>query len=210
MGRTTVGVSSLNSNDDVVALMTAFVGRVADGPFLLLGHSYGGYVARGIVARQPESVLGLALLCPVGERSRDVPQQTLVHTEAEAYDELGPDQRAGFDEYFVIRTRATARRYRDCVVPGTTLVDEEALGRIFTGWSIAIDANAFTAPTLIAAGRLDSSVGYASAVDLLPGYPRATLAVLDRAGHALPHEQPALLKALLHDWLARSTPPARE
>ncbi|HEY0817105.1 MAG TPA: alpha/beta hydrolase [Pseudonocardia sp.] len=205
MGRTTTGVSSLNGNDDVVTLLAAFIDHVVDRPFLLLGHSYGGYLARGIVARAPEPVLGLALLCPVGERSRDVPQHAVAEVDAEAYDELEPDQRAGFDEYFVLRTRATARRYRDCVVPGTELVDEEALRRIFAGWAIAIDSNAVTAPTLIVAGRLDSSVGFASALDLLPVYPQATLAVLDRAGHALPHEQPALLKALLHDWLARST-----
>ena len=53
------------------------------------------------------------------------------------------------------------------------------------------------------AGRLDSTVGYAVAVDLIDEHPRATLAVLDDAGHALPHEQPELLAALLADWLAR-------
>jgi len=54
------------------------------------------------------------------------------------------------------------------------------------------------------AGRLDSSVGYVAATDLLEHYPHATFAVLDDAGHALPHEQPALLTALLKNWLDRS------
>ena len=31
----------------------------------------------------------------------------------------------------------------------------------------------------------------------------ASLAVVDDAGHALPHEQPELLRALLAEWLAR-------
>jgi len=53
------------------------------------------------------------------------------------------------------------------------------------------------------AGRLDSTVGYAAAADLVDRYPRASLAVLDDAGHALPHEQPDLLRALLSEWLAR-------
>jgi len=47
-------------------------------------------------------------------------------------------------------------------------------------------------------------VGYAAAADLLEHYPRASLAVLDEAGHALPHEQPALLRALLAEWLVRA------
>jgi len=47
------------------------------------------------------------------------------------------------------------------------------------------------------------TVGYAAASDLVDYYPRASLAVVDEAGHALPHEQPGLLRALLADWLAR-------
>ena len=54
---------------------------------------------------------------------------------------------------------------------------------------------------LIVAGRLDSIVGYAAAVDLLDHYPRASLAVVDDAGHALPHEKPDLLRSLVSDWL---------
>jgi pimeloyl-ACP methyl ester carboxylesterase len=48
-----------------------------------------------------------------------------------------------------------------------------------------------------------SSVGYSGAWDLLAQYPRATFAVLDAAGHALPHEQPELLRALVTEWLDR-------
>ncbi|MEW2136428.1 alpha/beta hydrolase [Streptomyces sp. NPDC005409] len=56
---------------------------------------------------------------------------------------------------------------------------------------------------MVVAGRLDSTVGYAGAVDLVDHYPHASLAVLDDTGHALPHEQPDLLRALLTEWLAR-------
>jgi pimeloyl-ACP methyl ester carboxylesterase len=34
-------------------------------------------------------------------------------------------------------------------------------------------------------------------------YPRGTFAVLDRAGHALLHEQPALVQAFLAEWIER-------
>ena len=52
-------------------------------------------------------------------------------------------------------------------------------------------------------GRQDSAVGYARAWELLERFPHATFAVLDRAGHALPHEQPELLHALVAEWLDR-------
>jgi len=55
----------------------------------------------------------------------------------------------------------------------------------------------------VVAGRLDSTVGYAAAADLLGHFPHATLAVVDDAGHALPHEQPDLLRALVTEWLGR-------
>jgi pimeloyl-ACP methyl ester carboxylesterase len=46
-------------------------------------------------------------------------------------------------------------------------------------------------------------VGFARAWELLEQYPHATFAVLDCAGHALPHEQPELLHALVTEWLDR-------
>jgi pimeloyl-ACP methyl ester carboxylesterase len=202
MGRSTA--EGLNGNDDVVQRLCDFLEHLAAGPVLLLGHSYGAYLARGVAARRPDAVLGLALLCPTAERSRDVPEHRVVRQDAEAYAELEAEQRAGYDEYFVVRTAATARRYRDHVLPGTTTVDQAALERIFAGWKLDVGATPFAAPTLIVAGRRDSFVGYADAVALVEHYPRATLAVVEDAGHALMHERPELLAALLVDWMRRA------
>lgn len=135
-------------------------------------------------------VLGLALFCPIGERSRNVPGHEVVRQDPDAYDEVEPAQRAGFDDYFVVRTPATGRRYRDHVVPGTTLVDKAALARIVAGWTVDVGSGTFSAPTLIVAGRRDSTVGYADATELLQHYPHATLTVIENAGHALMHERP--------------------
>ncbi|KAF0960415.1 alpha/beta fold hydrolase [Rhodococcus sp. T7] len=201
MGRSTA--DGLTGNDDVVTLLGDFIDGLGAGPVMLVGHSYGAYLARGVAAQRPDVVLGLALLCPVAERSRNVPEHSVVRRDAEAYDELDRALWAGFDEYFVVRTRATARRYRDHVVPGATLVDEDALGRIFAGWAVDVGSSAFAGPTVIVAGRRDSVAGYADACELFERYPHATLAVLEDAGHALVHERPELLAALFGDWLDR-------
>ena len=204
MGRsTTVGMTC---NDDVVAVLGDFIDHLGAGPVMLLGHSYGGYLARGLAARRPDMVLGLALFCPVAERSGDLPDHQVARQDPDAYDELEPGQRAGFDEYFVVRTRATARRYRDHVVPGTMLVDDAALARIFSGWRVEVGSGTLTVPTLIVAGRRDSAVGYSDATALLERYLDATLAVIGGAGHALIHERPDLLAALVADWLDRARP----
>ncbi|MGM9473292.1 alpha/beta fold hydrolase [Pseudarthrobacter sp. YS3] len=189
MGHSTAG--GLTCNDDVVALLGDFIDHLDAGPVMLLGHSYGAYLARGVAARRPETVLGLALLCPVAERARSVPDHTVVRQEADAYDELDPALRAGFEDYFV---------------PGMALVDEAALGLIFAGWTVDVGSATFAVPTLVVAGRRDSVAGYADAAGLLEHYPRATLAVIEDAGHALMHERPELLAALLGDWLDRARP----
>lgn len=202
MGRSTS--AGLKSNDDVVNTLIELIDHLDTGPVMLIGHSYGAYLARGITARRPDLVLGLGLLCPIAEHADNVPAPRVVRQDDTAYDELTPEQRARFDDYFVVRTAATARRYRDYTWPGTTLADEEALARIFAEWTIDVASDPYLAPTLIVAGRCDSVVGYADAVGLLDRYPRATLAVIDDVGHALMHEQPTLLGALLGDWLDRS------
>jgi pimeloyl-ACP methyl ester carboxylesterase len=94
-------------------------------------------------------------------------------------------------------------RYERFVAPGAALADEVATARIWARWELTLPEGArYAGPSLLVAGRQDSTVGYAATVDLLDAYPRATLAVLDGAGHALPHEQPTALAGLLAGWLA--------
>jgi pimeloyl-ACP methyl ester carboxylesterase len=203
MGRSTA--DGLTGNAGVVAALARFIDQVADGRSLLVGHSYGAYLARGVAAQRPEAVLGLALLCPIGEQTCNVPSHVVVRQDADAYDELPDERRAGFDEYFVVRTAATAHRYREYIAPGTELVDEAALGRIFSSWPVDVGSTDCAIPALIVAGRRDSIAGYTAAVELLESYPHAALAVVEDAGHALMHERPDLLAALCADWLRRVT-----
>ena len=85
-------------------------------------------------------------------------------------------------------------------------MDEPALGRIFGRWALRDEpapGDHHSYPTLILAGRQDSSAGWAGVTDLLAVHPGASFAVVDGAGHALMHEQPEVLSALLGLWLAR-------
>ena len=187
----------LRSADDVLETLVGFVDTLlGDEPFLLAGHSVGGYYAQGIAALRPKQVAGLALVCPFTSGVRDVPEHRPVATEV-----VGEDD---FRAYFVVQTGAMLDRYRRFVAPGMRLADEAAMGRIGERWTLtALKDWTYDGPALVVAGRLDSTVGSAAAIDLAAGLPRCTLAVLDRAGHALPHEQPELFAALLLDWLDR-------
>jgi pimeloyl-ACP methyl ester carboxylesterase len=197
MGRTPAP-SGLRSAEDALDVLLGFAGQVTSGaPYLLIGHSAGGYYAQAMAARAPSQVAGLALVCPLLPNLRDVPAHRVVVGSGEIGD-------VEFRSYFVVQTPEMLERYESCVAPSATLVDQPALERIGERWELAPDRGpAYAGPTLVVAGRLDSTVGYAAAADLVDHYPHASLAVLDDAGHALPHERPILLRALVADWLVR-------
>jgi pimeloyl-ACP methyl ester carboxylesterase len=197
MGRTTAP-ETLRSADDVLDTLLHFADEVSAGTaHLLIGHSAGAYYAQAMAARPPAQVAGLALVCPLLPGLRAVPEHRAVAGSAEIVDGV-------FRNYFVIQTPQMLERYERYVAPAAALVDQAALDRIGERWALTPDhAPAYAGPTVVVAGRLDSTVGYAAAVDLLDHYPHSTLAVVDDAGHALPHEQPELLRALLAEWLAR-------
>ncbi|MFC7494205.1 MULTISPECIES: alpha/beta fold hydrolase [unclassified Nocardioides] len=199
MGRSPAPVA-LRSADDVRDVLIDFVDAVAGAdPVLLVGHSAGAYFAQGIAAKRPDRVAGLGLVCPLLPDSRDVPE----HRPVVASDDLGDES---FRAYFVVQTPEMLERYRRFVAPAESLVDEAAMERIGERWQLTgTDDAAYDGPTLVVAGRQDSTVGYAAAADLVDRYPLATLAVIDGAGHALPHEQPDLLAGLLADLVARTT-----
>ena len=202
---------TIDSNDAVVELLLGLVDAViGQEAFLLAGHSYGGYLARAIASRRPRQVAGLALLCSTdglaGQDER--PAQVVLHADddLDLDGALEPALAAEFRSYLVVHTPETLRRFQETVSPGMALVDQAALERVFAPWRLGTapeQAPAYESPTLILAGRQDATVGYAGSWGLLEHYPRATFAVLDRAGHALPHEQAGLVTALLGEWLDR-------
>ena len=199
--------ATIASNDDVLDLLLGFIDTtIGTGPLLVLGHSYGGYLARAIAQQRPEQVVGLALVCPVGARTGNVPEHTVLVSSTGLDVELSPELEASYRGYFVVQTAETLRRFRDTVAPGAALVDEAALMRIFARWELQDrpeTAITYAHPVLVLAGRQDSTAGYTAPADVAGQYPRCTLAVLDRAGHAVLHEQPALTQALIVEWLAR-------
>jgi pimeloyl-ACP methyl ester carboxylesterase len=198
MGRTPAP-AALQSADDVRDLLVGFAEEVAGAdPVVLVGHSAGAYYAQGIAARRPDRVLGLALVCPLLPDVREVPE----HHAVVAAGDVGDEE---FRSYFVVQTPAMLERYRRFLAPAVPLADQSALERIGRRWALTgTDGPPYQGPTLVVAGRQDSTVGHAAAAKLVERYPRATLAVLDGAGHALPHEQPEVLACLLSEWVARA------
>jgi pimeloyl-ACP methyl ester carboxylesterase len=210
MGRTPAP-EAIDSNDAVVELLGGLVDAIiGQEAFLLVGHSYGGYLARAVANRRPGQVAGLAVLCSTDGLGREDerPSHVVLHAadDLDVDGVLEPPMAAEFRNYLVVQTPATLRRFREAVAPGVAHADQAALERVFARWRLRTPPEQgapYANPTLILTGRQDATVGYAGSWGLLEHYPRATFAVLDRAGHALFHEQVGLLTALLGEWLDR-------
>jgi pimeloyl-ACP methyl ester carboxylesterase len=199
MGRTPAP-ETIRSADDVLEVLLGFIdGVIGDQPMLVAGHSAGGYYAQAIAHQRHRHVVGLALLCPLLTGIHDVPEHRVAYGSGSVGD-------AEFQDYFTVQTSQTLDRYERYVEPAARLADQSALARIGERWELTTpphEHGPYQAPTLLVTGRQDSTVGYARAWEMLEHLPRATFAVLDRAGHALPHEQPRLVRALVAEWLDR-------
>lgn len=186
--------NGIQNQDEMLAALLAFIERVLPGEtFVLAGTSLGAYLARGIAVRLRPRIAGLMLRVPCVVP--DTAKRTLPAAD-------GLTQMPGYIE-------AMQPKLRDLVEPAiaacATFVPELRADpkRYVFSFHLAEAEKSFTTPTLIIAGRQDTTVGYRDAWDILESYPRATFAVLDRADHVWPVESSALLAALVDDWLER-------
>ena len=208
----------IRCQDDMLAALLAFIDKVLPNErFVLAGTSLGGYLARGIAMRVRQRVDGLMLRVPciVPDTSkRTLPRaEPLVRNEA-LLAALDADERTALGDVLVQAPEyleAMRAKMHDLVLPAMAacapFVPEMRLDpkRYAFSFDLAVAEKSFGKPVLIVAGRQDTTVGYRDAWEILESYPRATFAVLDRADHVWPVESPALLAALVDDWLERIT-----
>ncbi len=198
---------SIQTSNDVIDLLGRFVDdQVAESPFVVIGHSYGAHLARGLAVRRSGQVAGMALICPLLSGDMNPEPHVVVQSDIDPAALLDASHVDEFLGYFVVHTEETVQRFNDAVVPSLGRFDGDAVQRVMNEWSLDPnpDQAAFDAPTLIVTGRHDSWVGYRDQAALLDQYPRADYVVLTDTGHALPHERPGILAALLGDLLSSS------
>jgi len=204
------GLSSgdgIASSDDVVDRVAGFLDDVlADEPYAVVGNSFGGGIARALTGREPDRVVGMALIAPLiiaDHARRDVP--ALVPIEVEPLDGGTEEDRRDFAAFTFRQTRQHWELYLDEVAPGSRLGDSDAIGRIIAAYEFSVlPESRFTTyerPVTFILGRQDPVVGYTDALAIASSYPRATYLVADGAGHNPHHEQPELCAAALGAWI---------
>ena len=207
---TSPAARDIDSSDAMVDFVLELVDElVGSEPLLLVGESWGGYLARGVAARRPGQVRGIALIVTVviaKHEDRDVPEQALLFEEPGILDGVGPIDAAAFRAAAVVADRTSLDFVRSTILPAVAVIDEEASDRIAAQYAFRSDVDGgepFAGPSLIVSGRHDSVVGWRDSLRLLERFPRSTYAVLDAAGHNLEGERAGLLRELVDDWLDR-------
>lgn len=203
--------ASIHSQDDLLATVVEFSREVlGEEKFALIGESRGSYLARGFVHLHPGRISGAALIVPGGNLPADperLPEHQTIQPDPSLRKKLQENELDRFDTFMVVQNWEIIEKVRRSKLPAFGLWDAEQEARVSRNFDFAHDqrgeTSIFDGPSLIVAGRQDHMSGYLDAVDLLPQFPRATLATLDTAGHGLTWERPDLFDALLRDWLQR-------
>lgn len=194
--------------DAVAEAVMGFVGdHVGSEPFAIVGGSFGGQIARHVVAELGTQVLGMCLLAPLVAPAgqRRLPADGVVVSDPEFMASLSPADRAAFAEVAVAETEASWRLFRDHVLPGLLAHDRGAAEELWASYMVSTvpetRSSPFPGPCLTVTGRQDRSVGFHDQLALLEHYPHMTYAVLDGAGHNVHLDQPTSSHALVDAWL---------
>jgi len=205
----TAGSEAVNSTDDMLEIVINFIDTLIPGQsFLLVGESYGGYLSRGIIAKRKDKVEGVAFICPMiipEMEKRSLPEHVVIIEDEEFIHKLSEEEREDFRSNHVVLDQNTWFRYKNEVVSGCSIADQQFLSKIRQryGFQFDVDSVSFESPSVFLLGLQDSVVGYKDAFNILNNFPRATFAILDKAGHNLQIEQEVLFNNLINEWLDR-------
>lgn len=202
---------SINSSDDILNVLIEFINDIlSNEKIIIIGESYGGYIARGIHSILKDQIIGLGLICPAiyaDRNKRTLPEHEIIIQDIEFLKKLTDDQKENFSLYNVILTQDVFNRYQQEIMTGINISNKKFLSKIESKYAFSNDIDKhdkiINIPTVIITGKQDSIVGYQDAYSIVKNYKRATYFVLDGAGHNLQIEQPEIFDVIMNNWLKK-------
>lgn len=210
MGKTK-GEDWIKGTDDYLKIIIEFVEKIIPNEsFIIVGESYGGYLARGLIKKKKSLIDGVLFLVPTilpNDTQRDLPEPIVLVKDEKLVSKLSPFEREVFEDVATVMNQKVWERGKDEGMSAMTIADMPFLEKISENYAFSFDLDLlndkFSKPALFLLGRQDSVVGYRDAWRIIENYPRATFAILDTAGHILQIEQEKLFNVLTNDWLER-------
>jgi len=190
MGKTNAE-SWIKSSDQMLDICIEFIKRIIPNQrFLIASESYGSYLGRGIIYKEPENVEGALFICPV--------------IKAVQNERILPEINTPIPQL----NSKMSKRYKKEIQAGIDIANNDFLDKLAKkGYPFLSNVDEkikrFDKPSLFLLGRQDSTVGYQDAWAIIEKYPRATYAILDQASHNLQIEQEQTFTILVNEWLDR-------
>ncbi|MDQ0887866.1 pimeloyl-ACP methyl ester carboxylesterase [Paenibacillus sp. V4I9] len=203
----------VKGTEDMLDMIIEFIDAVLpDQMFSVIGASFGGYLAQGIVHKKRELITGISLIASalhLPGTERTLPAKVVFEVDKSLFGELDDDILKAFQLLMVHQNKSNLLTFLKDVQPGRLLANRGFLASDWKkeGYYYKFDPlgnfEELQQPTLIVLGKQDSICGYEDHIKLFGKYSHASLAVLDQAGHMIQIEQREVLISLVTDWLFR-------
>ncbi len=206
MGLSVPGEDIKNSHDILRILYQLLDTLIPDKSFILIGESYGGYLARGMLKERMDSILGLMLLCPLvvpGYRQGSVVPLKVMEQDALFLNTLSKEERDSFTYMNVRLTRDVWVRYKEEIICGIEKQNTNFLNNVLQGeFTYDVDQldKPYNGPTLIITGKQDTEVGFVDQFELQKSYVCGTYIALAAAGHNAQIEQSVMFTGIATSW----------
>lgn len=210
MGNSEANLTKVTSND-IVEIVSKFVEFVLPNKkFIIVGESYGAYIARALALKFRSRIIGMALVCPLinaDRENRNVAEFKVRYVEQGLYDKLSPEDVLHLKSSLVIQTHSKWLRLKQEILNPlfknqTAFI--EKLGQpenYILPYYVDLIDKPYTFPSLFLLGRQDNTVGYKDAWKILDNFTQASFIVLNNAGHGLEIDQTALYEKIVAHWL---------
>ena len=198
-------VADMTRADTIAGLAQAALLQAPAGPFLLAGHSMGGYVALEILRQEPARIAALALL-----NTHARPDSAEATANRRRLMALADRDFEGVVNALLPKLM-TPEHLEDPVLTGTLGAMAHGVGKeAFKRQQHAIIGRIDSRPhladircrTLVIAGRHDALMPVELLAELAEGIAGARLAIVEDSGHMTSIEQPERVLELMREWIA--------
>lgn len=208
MGKTK-NYDSVESADDFVNIICSFASEVVGSEkFVIIGFSYGGYLARAVHYKMKEQVGAIALICPAiysDRKKRELPKQVILKENKLIKDYLSDLEILSYNKVCVIQDEKIITRFKNEILISKDNCDMKFLVKMLrNNYNVSFSIDELMEPycisALIVCGRQDSVVGYKDAFRLMKNYPYGDYHVLNGAGHNVHFEREKAFDNIFKEW----------
>jgi proline iminopeptidase len=216
-GRSDRGAATALTMEQLADDAAALLGHLGHSEAVVLGHSYGGFVAQELAIRHPGRVRGLILVdttpgqLGANERADETEQGPPIPPEMEAAMSIEPasdeEFAAGMADLLPFYFHGPPPPAANQMMEGTSFCSAAMVRgfEVLSGWSSVDRLSKVAAPALLLWGRHDRICSAPQAMRIARRLPNAELRYFERSGHFPWIEEPDAFFGAVREWAARNT-----